>query len=703
VTQARPTTKLAGRGWRAVRGLAAIALIATACSPAPTGTPPTLATPTNAAQASPTPALADTIRVALSATIGGVGTALGPLSNGNSTTGGDSGKAGIVNVFIHDALYRYDEHVRPVPSLARSCDPSGDGLTITCLLAEATFQNGDPVTADDVVFTYRVMLANTQVDSRFYNYCSACNLAVIRDCVNVVGGGPPLACPSEVLESVSRVDARTVAFHLQRPFAPFFTLVLPGVWIDSERVVRAAYDDFRAKAGPLDAKDLAGEAGRLADQALAPAGDCTPLLQEAAQMVASTGLLVPDRAEYDYLPNGEFDPCGYAAKLGVELTEASASLGADEITSIAHVYRDLAVDRRPVGAGPYSLKAYGPNKRIELAAFPAYHGGRPATRTIVFQIYPDEVAAAEAVATGQADWVELPHATSFRALRELPTLHTGQGPNDDYRMLRYNVRPGQLFADVRLRLALERCIDKRAAVAAATEGFGVPAYADVPPGTWPYDDQIPKPQADVAAARALIEAAGWTLGGDGIYAKQGKRLAATIYVRHDAQDRVKFTEILGLQARQCGMDLQPSQGDFGGDLRSILSWPNHPPGTDRPFDLYFYAWGAGWDPLSDNFGSTAITTKAQESGDNFGGFSDPRVDDLLARMETTYDLAGRSDLFRQYQEILAEQQPAFFAWFTTRGEATAAGLRTVDGPIDLDLPLWYAFPERLVLELSRGG
>jgi ABC-type transport system substrate-binding protein len=648
------------------------------------------------------PALADTIRVALSANIGGASTALGPFSNGTST-GGDYAKAGVIDVFIHDGLYRYDEHVRPVPSLARSCDPSTDGRTITCELIDATFQNGDPLTADDVVFTYRVMLTSTQVDSPFYNWCSACNLAVIRDCVNTVGGGPPLACPSEVLESVSRVDERTVAFHLRRPFAPFFTLALPGIWIDSERVVRAAYEAFRAKVAALDAKDLADEASRLADQFFAPAGNCTPLLQEAVQMVATAGLLVPDRAEYAYLPGGEFDACGYAAKLGVELTEASASLAADEITAIAHVYRDLAFDRLPVGAGPYRLKGYEPNKRIELAAFSEYHGGTPATRTIVFQIYPDEATAAGAVAAGQADWVELSGATAFRALWELPTVRTGQRPDASYRMLRYNVRPGQLFADPRLRQAVESCLDKPSAVAAATDGLGVAAYADVPPGTWPYDGQIPKPGRDVSAARALIEAAGWTPGVDGIYQKGSKRLAATIYLRHDAQDRVKFVEVLALQARQCGMDLQPSQGDFGGGLRSILTWPNHAPDTDQPFDLYFYAWGAGWDPLSDNFSTGAITTQAQEDGDNFGGFSDPRIDDLLTRMETTYDLATRADLFGQYQEILAEQQPALFAWFTTRAEATAAGLRTVDGPIDLDLPLWYAFPDRLVLEAPGGS
>src|SRR5439155_22980109 len=160
-----------------------------------------------------------------------------------------------------------------------------------------------------------------------------------------------------------------------------------------------------------------------------------------SQMVATVGLQVPDRAEYAYLPNGELDACGYAAKLGVELTEASASIGADEFRAIALVYPDLAFDRVPVGAGPYRLKRYEPNKTIELAAFPGYHGGTPATQIITLQIYPYGVTAARAVAAGQADWVELSQATSFRSLRGLPTVRIGQRPVGDYRMMRYNVRP----------------------------------------------------------------------------------------------------------------------------------------------------------------------------------------------------------------------------------------------------------------------
>jgi ABC-type transport system substrate-binding protein len=681
---------------RAVAACAAAVVAAAACSPSPSVVPSGAPTASAAAQATPTPHLADTIHVAIPS--GGEGNyQFGPLTNATSSVGDDYEKAGAINVFLHDALYRYDERLRPVPSLARSCDPSADGLTITCALIDATFQNGDPVTADDVVFTYRLMNTNTHVD--------AVADFTHGDCVTVVNVGDS-GCLWEVLDSVTKVDERTVAFHLQRVFTPFYTLVLPSVWVDSEKVVRASYERLRAKLATMSATDLAAQAGRLADAVNSQTGDCAPLLQESAQMAAQAGLFVPDRSEYAYLPAGEFDACGYAITLMVELAQAAASLGAaDEITAMALVYPELDIGRAPVGAGPYRLTGYEPNKRVTLEAWPGFHGGAPATKTFVFDLYADDDATAKAVARGDAAWLEdYYNADAYRQLKDLPSLRFGHPANPFYATIMYNVRAGQLFSDVRLRQALALCIDKPSIAAAATDGRGVPAYSDVAPGLWASDDQIPKPARDVAAATALIEAAGWIRGSDSVYAKGGKRLAATIYLRHDASDRFKFAQNVAVQARECGMDLQATQSDFSRDaLGKILTWPNTAPDSDKPFDLYLVVFGGGWDPLTHVFASDAITTKAHPDGVNFGGLSDPRLDDAIGGLETTYDLDARAELFRHYQEIEVAQQPALFAWFQARLDAAAKGLRTVDGALDLDAPHWFAFPERLVLETSGGS
>jgi ABC-type transport system substrate-binding protein len=664
---------------RLIALLGAVTLVGAACAPSPTGSPSSSSTPTRAARA--TPVFADTIRIAVTAG------PLGPLSNASTGLPPAFNKATLVSTFIHAALYRYDQHLTPVPSLARSCDPSADGLTITCGLVEANFQNGDPVTADDVVFTYRLMNANTHVG----DYAPPCVIALVT-----VG---PTFCPWEILDSTTKVDEHTVAFHLKRPYAPFFTLALPAIWIDSQKVVRAAFDAYRAKVAAFAAKDLDAEATKLAKEAEAPAGKCDPLLQDAAQTAARAGLFVPVRAEY------ENDACGYATALSLELAQAAASLEApDEITAIALVYPDLSFDRAPTGAGPYKLTAYEPTKQVALEAWPGWHGGMPATKHIVFEIYPDADTAAKAVARGEADWVESTNASvSFDQLVNVPSVVTGHSPMPAFDLMVYNVRPGELFSDLRLRQAVDLCLDKPAMAAAGTDGQGVAAYADVSPGSWAYDSQLPKPARDVAAAKALIEASGWTMGSDGVYAKAGRPLAAKIYVRTDAAYRVKIAAILSGEARDCGMDLVLYQIDFQAGVESILTWPNHGPDTTQPFDLFLFAWLLSWDPLDDIFASGQITTRALPGGDNPGGFSDPRVDALLGRLETTYDVQARADLSRQYQEIVAEQQPALFVDAGRALEAAAKGLRTTDGPLDLNVPYVWAFPERLVLETSSGS
>ena len=137
-----------------------VCLLGAACgtAPPPSAVPPP---PSPSPSASPAPAYADTIRIALGEC--GCGP-LGPFDNGSSPITDDDKKAAAINNFLHDALYRWDPHLRPTPSLASSCTPSPDGLTITCNLIKAVFSNGLPLTAADVAFTYRLISVHTPID-----------------------------------------------------------------------------------------------------------------------------------------------------------------------------------------------------------------------------------------------------------------------------------------------------------------------------------------------------------------------------------------------------------------------------------------------------------------------------------------------------------------------------------------------------------
>jgi hypothetical protein len=212
-------------------------------------------------------------------------------------------------------------------------------------------------------------------------------------CVSDVGFG----CLSDVLDSVDVVDPHTVAFHLTRPNAQFVALALPGIWIDSEAVVRAAFEDVRSKASLVGAKALQEGADLVAKE-----WPPSPLLllPDASQLVARTGLFLPDR------PNTDLERCIDARQ------HAGGRSGDDDRASLTAIdpTASPAPGARPgtcapVGAGLHRVTVYKPNDRLELTA--GQLPRRPTANKALRHPVSRRAPAAKAVADGKADWVEL--------------------------------------------------------------------------------------------------------------------------------------------------------------------------------------------------------------------------------------------------------------------------------------------------------
>lgn len=126
-----------------------------------------------------------------------------------------------------------DGEAQIVPGLAESWEISDDGLTYTFHLREGvTFQNGDPFTADDVVFTVNRMMdpatlaKNTDVFER------------------VVGAMDFLNGEADGVSGVTAVDDLTVEFKLTEAFSPFLScLGTPGASIFNRESTEGV-DDF---------------------------------------------------------------------------------------------------------------------------------------------------------------------------------------------------------------------------------------------------------------------------------------------------------------------------------------------------------------------------------------------------------------------------------------------------------------------------
>jgi peptide/nickel transport system substrate-binding protein len=112
-----------------------------------------------------------------------------------------------INRLFSSVLVTVDAHGRFVPDLAAEVPTtsnggvSADGLTVRYTLRDhVKWQDGAPFSSRDVKFTYdAIMNPNNDIISR-HGY--------------------------DVVKSVETPDARTVVFHLKRPFAPFVATVL---------------------------------------------------------------------------------------------------------------------------------------------------------------------------------------------------------------------------------------------------------------------------------------------------------------------------------------------------------------------------------------------------------------------------------------------------------------------------------------------
>jgi ABC-type transport system substrate-binding protein len=584
---------------------------------------------------------------------------------------------------VYNALYRYDDSLAPVPDLtAEPCTITDDGLTITCTLVEATFHDGTPLTADDVVFTYELARRANRYE-----------LGEEFGCLFAFG-----YCVGDVLESATAVDERTVQFRLTRPDATFPTLAMPDVLIDSRAVVETAYAPLAERALELDASEYEAAADEIADELDSGDPDCAGLLPRTDELLGAAGLLPLPRDMFSQA-DGTLDACLYAQETTVLLGAVAASLQASGLDAIAHAYPALSFNRAPVGTGPFRWIEVTDGTRVRLEANPDYHHGQPAAPAIEIVLTRDVAAAQQQLIDGDIHWLPIPQFAIelVDELRPQPDLRVVQYPESVFHMLAYNVREGMLFADWNLRTALELCIDKPATVDSATQGTGDPVYSFVTPVSWAYHPDLPKPTRDVAEARSLIEASGWVEGEDGVYVRDGERLATDIFVTDRVTERLAFMELTAEQARDCGFDLTVVPADQATVLNPVFEYPHIPGGREEPFEAHFIGIGAGFDPDLPFFHSSHISSEEQPDGFNFMGYRNERVDALIDAGLATYDQRERARIYRELQEIIAEERPVLFAWAGRSHDVIDSRLGYVGEEINAGSPQWFWQLEKLTL------
>ncbi len=146
---------------------------------------------------------------------------------------------------IHRSLYSWDTaNNKPVLELASSVDVSEDGLVYTYhLLENAVFHNGDPLTADDVIFSYK------RIADPKNAFPGARRISIIE------GGSDYIEGKADEIAGLKKIDDHTLEITFTTPANPGYALMERNMAILPSKVDPATQATHPVGLGPFVFKE----------------------------------------------------------------------------------------------------------------------------------------------------------------------------------------------------------------------------------------------------------------------------------------------------------------------------------------------------------------------------------------------------------------------------------------------------------------
>lgn len=315
------------------------------------------------------------------------------------------------------------------------------------------------------------------------------------------------------------------------------------------------------------------------------------------------------------------------------------------------------------GTGPFKVKNYSPEDRIEMVANEAYFvPGQPNLAGVDIIFFNDDAAAVEALRGGQIDLAMRMSTALFAGLQSEPGITTINIPTNGFDLirLRSDRAPGN---DPRVIQALKLATDREAILNVVQQGYGaIGNDSPIGPLYDAYHDETAIPPArDVEAARALLAEAGYADG-----------LKITLHTP-DTGGRPDLAAVLKEQWAEAGVDVEisvePESVYYGDD-----GW--------LEVDLGITGWGSR--PYPQFYLDVMLVSGAKW---NESHFADAEFDALAATAGTTLNEQERIKAYSDIQHLLIERGPIiipyYFAQFgAIRDDFTGLTLNAFAGRTD---------------------
>ena len=443
---------------------------------------------------------------------------------------------------IYDSLYMDDFNGEQIPLLARSQPQvSSDGKTYTITLTDAKWSDGQPVTADDVKFTYDLMWAPQYK----------------------VVNSPRRSDLEQYVKSITVKDAKTIVFELIQVYAPFVSAQL----------------------------------------------------------------------EFGILPKHIW------GSLAPEAINTSPLNSAPTVTN-----------------GPFGEPSWQKGTQITFKANKSYHRGAPHLDTWVYKVVPQATQLLNQLKTGEIDIANGLDPSQYDAARAVSDLVVNSYQSLSFLFYQYNLDPTKtkLFQDKRVRQALLYALDRQSMAKAIYFGQAAVADSSEPGPSWAHASVQPAYKYDKAKAQQLLDEAGFKMGADNIRANGDLKLQFQMLTNKGNTARESMLTAMQNQWKDIGVDATPNPVDFNLELVPQIT-------NKRTFQVLLVGFIWPTDPDQQPVFSSA---NAAPGGFNGMDYKNPDLDKVFNQAVSTLDKNKRKQLYKQAQQILAEDVPAPILLFT---------------------------------------
>lgn len=295
-----------------------------------------------------------------------------------------------------------------------------------------------------------------------------------------------------------------------------------------------------------------------------------------------------------------------------------------------------------LGSGPFVLDSYTQNDSVEISRRAGYnwgselrkHTGEALVSSVSFPIITENSVRTGGLASGEFDVIQdVPYADEARFTNEEFNLYAAANPGIPNSLIA-NTTKG-LLGDATVRKALQMGLDREEINTLTGSASGKAPTSALTSTTSGYVSQADSMKFDPAAAKALLEADGWALGSDGIYAKDGKKLTVSVTAFY-AQD---VLETVQMQLKKIGVDVKLNMvtaGDFFGAIASG--------------DYEFL--GAALTRTDPDVLRVALSKNSSAA---WGVIDNPELETMLAEQAKTADASARQEIVAKIQALAIQE------------------------------------------------